>query len=257
MKKKSLCLITLAIISVMCAFMSGCAPFRYGQVVYNERTKSIPLRSPANFTVKVIGKTTYNNNGNIIPVGDILRQSLEANLKQIENFSSDTNSDNQYIIGLDIVVYDPKFATADEVKNVIKDKLKTTAKDTVGKFTGINLWSDEEDSNVGNIVCDVSLYTVKTDLKGEKIIGDKLLLFTEAFVAGESLDKYNIMDVGQVVMQTVPINVKAASEIAFAAKAAVDTVDSVASLNAAETMIKGCGIKISKVLEKEFKKNNK
>ena len=138
--------LTILCMVMSCLFISGCMR-PPNSIVVLEKGARASLHTPSNLTVKVVGETVYTYGDTTIPVGDIMKESLEKNLKKNKKFSLDKSSSNQYLVGIDIIKYEPRIDPEKKKLQLFQYPL----------------------FSYSVIVCDI-----KIDNKGEKIIGNKL-----------------------------------------------------------------------------------
>ncbi len=143
MMKKKAARLTILCMAISCLLISGCAE----TFVMMKKGVRSSLHTPSNLIVKVVGETVYTYGDTTIPVGDIMKDSLEKNIKENKKFSLDESSNPQYLIGVNIIKYEPRIDPS-------KKKLQL--------FQYPAFWYEV-------IVCDI-----KTDNKGEKMISNEL-----------------------------------------------------------------------------------
>lgn len=142
-----------ALLLVMCAMLAGCgtpstsstAPIPK-QVVFKDGVTRHHLHSPADFIVKVTGKTTYAYQDKEIPVGQLMKQMLEEKLDKSGKFTANKSrgAANQYILGIDIIQYRPL--------------------------------------QIPSILCDVGVYSIDNSNYQELLIDKKLFKFHSSYI---------------------------------------------------------------------------
>jgi len=176
MNRRKTAKLTILCMVLSCLLISGCAPKEKTVVIMEKGVRS-SLRTPSNLTVKVVGETVYTYGDTTIPVGDIMKSSIENNLKNNKKFSLDKNLDPQYLIGVNIIKYEPRIDPA-------KKKLQL--------FQYPKLW------------CEAIICNIKTDNKGEKIIGNKLfsmpLQSARERSGGVSAQGISVIDIAHGIM---------------------------------------------------------
>ena len=95
------CIIALGMLLVSCIIMVGCINTK-PYIIWHNNIKPEDLGVPANFDIKITGKTIYAYKNEDLPVGEMLKQNVEKNIIKIERFSINKQSKYQYTVGIDI-----------------------------------------------------------------------------------------------------------------------------------------------------------
>ena len=204
--KKNVAKLATFLFVLSCIFMTGCSASGSKPVLamYDKSSKN-RLQVPADFTIKIIGETVYTYGETTIPVAEIIKESLEKNIQKNQNFSLNKGTGNQYLVGIDVIKYEPRI---DPEKKQLQ------------LFQYPQLWYEV-------LVCDI-----KTDEKGEKTIGDVLLVIPQT-KAGKS----------------------GSGGISLSGISVVDLVhDAVTNRTAWRDVLEDTGENISEVLNKAFQK---
>lgn len=99
--------VSVSILFLVCILLSACALISPDISVIVDKNATEKITSPAMFDVSVIGTTVYDDNGKTqIQVGDILRDRMIQQLKNMNAYIDDSNK-NKYVIVIKILSYKP------------------------------------------------------------------------------------------------------------------------------------------------------